>query len=263
VSQASHGRQTFYDGDAGVFTPLGVSRSPWNPRHQNGAAIAGLLTHLAETVETPVPMLPAHITIDILRPTPFAPIEGRASVVRPGKKMQLVESILVADGEVVARARVLRVREAPCPHVAEPMPYPAVEAVEPRPFFSAGTVFGDLIETRVVSGTNGEPGPGVIWTRFNADIVAGAPIRGMVHAGMLSDFGNGVSNVLQRGHWSFANVDISLHLARRPTGDWLLIDAQTMLHGRGVGLVNSVLADQDGPFGRAHQTLFIAEMAAR
>ena len=53
-------------------------RSPWNPAHQNGVAIAGLLTHLAEAVPAPAPMLAAHITIDILRPTPFGPIVGRA-----------------------------------------------------------------------------------------------------------------------------------------------------------------------------------------
>jgi hypothetical protein len=43
-------------------------------------------------------------------------------------------------------------------------------------------------------------------------------------------------------------------------GEWLLVDASTMALGQGVGLANMILADRDGPFGRAHQTLFVAPM---
>ena len=103
--------RAFFDADGGVFHPRPQCRSPWNPRQQNGVVVAGLLMHLAEQVETPVPMLAAHVTIDILRGVPYAPIEGRAEVVRAGGKMQILESHLIADGVPVARARVLRVRE--------------------------------------------------------------------------------------------------------------------------------------------------------
>ncbi len=260
MPDTSKQRPAFFTAQGDLYTPSEACRSPWNPAHQNGVAIAGLLTHVAEAVETPAPMLSAHFTIDILRPTPFGPIEGRAAVVRPGKKMQMLESLLIADGEVVARARVLRVREAASPSVPAPMTYPALEALPPRPFAPAAKVFGDLVESRIVAGAD-QAGPGTIWMRFNADIVEGAPATGLVHAAMLSDFGNGISNVMPRGRWSFANLDISLHLARRPRGEWLLIDSQTMVQGQGVGLVNSILADRDGPFGQAHQCLFIAEIA--
>jgi len=91
-------------------------------------------------------------------------------------------------------------------------------------------------------------------------VVAGTPATPTMCAAMLSDFGNGVSNVLERGRWSFANLDISMHLARRPKGDWFLIDASTMTLGQGVALANAILVDREGPFGRAHQTLFVAPL---
>jgi len=250
----------FFDLDGDAFVPRPPCRSPWNPAHQNGVAVAGLLAHIAEQTPSPVPMLTAHVVIDIFRGVPHAPLRGRAEVVRSGGKLQMVESFLLADGEPVARARVLRVRELETPAHPEPMTYPQVEALPERPFTNLRRVFGDLIESRVVSGLDGKPGPGSVWVRFPPDVVAGNPASPVVRAAMLSDFGNGVSAVLDRGRWSYANVDISMHLARRPVGEWLLVDASTMALGQGVGLANMILVDRDGPFGRAHQTLFVAPM---
>jgi hypothetical protein len=75
---------------------------------------------------------------------------------------------------------------------------------------------------------------------------------------MASDVGSAPSSIVERGKWSFANVDLSLYLTRLPVGPWVLVDAVTTSGGSGVGLVNSTLADEQGVFGRAHQTLFLA-----
>ncbi len=251
-------RPAFFDADGDFYAPRAACRSPWNPNNQNGVAVAGLLMHLAEQVPSPVPMVSAHVTIDLIRGVPFGPNQGRAEVVRQGHKMQMVESFIIAGGEPVARARVMRVREAETPVVPVPMPYPLVEDLPDQPFFNAQGVFGDLLESRIVRGMTGEPGPGAVWVRFPCDVVAGSPHNPVVCAAMLADFPNGVSNVLERGRWSFANIDISLHMARRPVGEWLLVDAATLALGQGLGLANAVLADRDGIFGQAHQTLFVA-----
>lgn len=245
-----------FDGEA--WTPEGPSRSPWNPAAINGMSLAGLLMHLAAQVEAPGPMLPAHVTVDILRPVPFAPTLTRTAITREGKKMQMVESYLLAAGEVVARARVLRVREAPSPRVVVDMPYPSPEDVGLTPFFPPTQALGRLIETRLIAGgTVGAP-RGAIWARFNSELAPGIPIVGLVQAAMLSDFGNGLSRITDAREWSFANLDISMHLVRRPVGEWMLVEADGLLDGLGVGLSNMMLADQLGQLGRAHQTLFIA-----
>lgn len=220
-------------------------------------ALAGLLTHLGEGVEAPGPMVSAHLNIDILRPTPFEPVRAVTRVVRPGRRMQIVEVDLIARGQVTARARILRLRQAPSPHVAEAMPYPPPEETPPNLLRDGRSRIGALTETRGVPGDFGGPDSAVIWARFHADIVPGAPAAGIVQAAMLADFGNGLSCCVDRDHWTYANVDITVHMVRAPLGDWMLIAAETVTQGLGVGLVNSVLADRNGPFARAHQTLFI------
>ena len=68
----------------------------------------------------------------------------------------------------------------------------------------------------------------------------------------------GLGSEIDSEVWTYANLDIAVHLVREPVGEWLLIDARTASAGQGVGRSDMVLADRDGPFARAHQTLFIA-----
>jgi hypothetical protein len=251
-------RAVFFEQDGEAYLPKEACRSPWNPGATNGIAVAGLLMHAAEQVEAPGVMLPAHLTIDILRPVPFAPTLAQSAVTRAGKNLQMVETHLMAGETPVARARLLRVREAPCPSLDAPMTWPAPEDAPREPFLPPGLPLADLIETRLVAGEADAEGPGTVWTRLNADLVPGVATSPVVHAAMLSDFGNGLSRAVDPRTWSFANVDISLHMVRRPVGEWLLADARSMLQGVGVGLTDMTLCDRLGPFARAHQTLFVA-----
>jgi len=248
---------TFFTFDGEAWTPTRVSKSPWRRGATNGMAVAGLLMHLAEQVEAPVPMLPAHATIDILRPVPYGPLRTRAVVTREGKKMQMVESHLLGDGEVVARARVLRVREIESPSLPAPNPYPLPEHCPDKAFFRDGHPLGRLVETRQILDAKAGDSKGAVWSRFIAELAPGTPIGGVVQAAIISDYGNGLSRLTNPREWSFANMDISLHLVRRPVGEWLLVEADGLLQGRGVGLSNMMLADREGQFGRAHQSLFI------
>jgi hypothetical protein len=93
--------------------------------------------------------------------------------------------------------------------------------------------------------------------QYEADLMPGVSVADVVQAAMLSDFGNGLSVPIERGAYTFANVDIALHMTRRPVGGWMVVEADTNIDGAGVGLANMVLADARGVFGRAHQTLFI------
>ncbi len=46
-------------------------------------------------------------------------------------------------------------------------------------------------------------------------------------------------------------------LRRAPQGEWIGLDAQTLLHSGGTGLAESVLHDEQGSVGRAFQTLVV------
>ena len=65
---------------------------------QHGSAPAALVTWAAERIPTPVPMNIARVTIDLMRPVPVAPLTIETEVLREGRKIQLCEVKLLADG---------------------------------------------------------------------------------------------------------------------------------------------------------------------
>ena len=74
-----------------------------------------------------------------------------------------------------------------------------------------------------------------------------------------ADFGNGVSRILDFQRHLFVNTDLSIHLSREPTGEWVLLDARTRIEPDGAGLAASTLYDERGPIGLSAQSLFVAE----
>lgn len=246
----------FYREEGGLYHPTSLAFSPWERNKQNGVALGGLAAFLTETVPTPAPMTTARLTIDILAAAPHAATEGRTRIVREGKRIQTVEAELLVEGRTVARATALRVRIDETPPVGDFPSYPPPEDVPEGEFMHPGA-FGYSMTTRPVRGGLRESGPGTLWVRFGHEHVLGTPLSPLLRASILADFGGGLGNGLGTG-WSYANLDISLHLSRMPEGEWLLIDAATFSAGQGVGHSDALLADRRGVFARTHQTLFIA-----
>lgn len=247
----------FYVAEGGAFLPTGLAASPWEQGKQNGVALGGLLTHLIEQVPAPAAMTTARLTIDILSAADFRPTIGRARTVRDGRRIQMVEAELLTAERVVARATTLRVRKADTPVIAAAHTYPPPEAVAPSDFMGE-KAFGGSMETRLVQGGLRVAGPGMLWVRFGHEHVRGIALSPLVRTAILGDFGGGLGSEVDGAAWTYANLDIAVHLVREPVGEWLLIDARTSSAGLGVGRSDMILADRYGPFARAHQTLFIA-----
>ena len=55
--------------------------------------------------------------------------------------------------------------------------------------------------------------------------------------------------------WIFINGDLTLSLAREPVGDWILLDAETWAGPDSIGIAAARLADHEGYFGRAVQSV--------
>ena len=47
----------------------------------------------------------ARLTFEFLRPVPVGPVEVQAEVTRPGRRLQLLDGSMLADGVEVVRAR--------------------------------------------------------------------------------------------------------------------------------------------------------------
>lgn len=245
-----------------LYQPLVPATGSWNRRHQNGVAVGGLLAHALDATPTRSPMKVSRLTIDIMKPVPFQPVETRVRLIRDGARMQLVEAEIVAGGEVTARASAMRIRLEDTPPGADmTTDLPLPEDLPARPVTSVLDA-GHPMETRLAKGSIREAGPGAFWTTFNADLVEGLPMPAVARAVMAADVASAPSSIVERGKWSFANLDLSVYFVRPPVCDWVLCDAVTLSDGAGVGLVNTVLADRDGVFGRAHQTLFLDPIEA-
>ncbi len=238
------------------FFATNRARSPWNAKHQNGVAIAGLAAHLAEAVPVLAPMMVARMTLEIARPTPIGAFDAVCRITRQGKRMQNLMVEFHSGGELTARMSVLRVRIATSPVSGDSLTYPSPDATPPRSLASSDPKRAGL-ETRVHSGGLDRVGPGSGWARPALDILPGVSTSPLVAAAMAADLGSGLSSIFPLDQWSFANVDLAIHFLRAPQSHWIFVDAETASHGDGSALVNAVLADECGPFARAHQSLFV------
>jgi hypothetical protein len=89
-------------------------------------------------------------------------------------------------------------------------------------------------------------------------VVAGetpSPLQRLAAAG---DFGNGISAMLSWNEYVFINPDLTLYIEREPVGEWICLQAQTILAAEGIGTAESVLFDRRGRVGRATQALLVA-----
>jgi hypothetical protein len=101
------------------------------------------------------------------------------------------------------------------------------------------------------------PGRGRVWMRLRYPLTAAQQLSALSRLAATADFGNGVSAVLPFERYLFINADLTLHLQRLPRGEWIGLDARTLLRSGGSGLAESVLHDVHGPVGRAFQTLVV------
>jgi hypothetical protein len=207
-------------------------------------------------------MHPARLTVELLRPVPLAPLTVSARLLRPGRKVQLVEAALHAGGTEVARATMLRIRAQalalPAGLGDAPTIPPPGDAAPIAPAWSGDVAYhSHATEHRAVRGAWAEPGPIVDWIRLRHPVVPGETPSPLERVAAAADFGNGVSNVLPFTEWLFINPDLTIHLHRLPVGEWVCLDAVTLPGPDGAGLAESALHDERGRIGRAVQSLLL------
>lgn len=249
------------DGD--LFVPTGHARGPWDPSQQHGGAPAALLVREMEALAPDMQL--ARLTVEFLGTVPMAPMRASAEVWRPGRRMQLVRSTLaLEDGREAARASAVFLHRQqldglPDGTAGAPLATRPAQGREERwwrdddedAFHRTG------MEMRWVDGTWAR-GPGTVWFRLRHPVVEGEEPSPAMRAAAAADFGNGVSQVLPWDGWLFINTDLTVQLHRPPEGEWVAIDARTIVQPGGVGLSATTLHDERGPIGTGQQTLYVA-----
>jgi acyl-coenzyme A thioesterase PaaI-like protein len=245
-----------------------LARGPWDPQAQHGGAPAAMLMRAFESVDASAAAGPgelgiSRVTYELLRPVPLGELRISAEVVRPGRRVQLLEgSISTVNGVEVVRARALRVARAQVSAGEDANASPAAgpQAGRPSDFADPGhrTFPGDAMEIRFVAGKFYEPGPATAWFRLRVPLVADEEPTGLQRLAAAADFPNGIATELSWDQWLFINPDLSIHIEREPVGEWICLDARMRVPDGGVGQSEAVLYDRSGRVGRSLQSLFIA-----
>jgi hypothetical protein len=100
-------------------------------------------------------------------------------------------------------------------------------------------------------------GAATVWMRLRHPLLPSETLTPLARVAATSDFGNGVAAALPFDQYLFINADLTISLDRRPVGEWVALDARTLLHPAGIGWAESVLHDERGPLGRATQALVV------
>jgi hypothetical protein len=261
------------------FVPTEHARGPWDPGALHGGALAALIATAFEQHEPLPGVLLARMGFELLRPIPFAPLTVAVRTVRPGRRVQELAAEVHAEGdgrgrELICRASALRLQEIgpdlpelpdgtsataamPGPQEGVPVRFALNREVDETSFAASAMEMRWLDDPEQL-------GPGRVWMRLRHPLVDEQHPEGHSQASPLArlaataDFANGISASLPFEEFLFINADLHVHLHRQPRGEWIGIDARTLLEPRGTGLSDSVLHDVEGPVGRGFQALVVS-----
>jgi hypothetical protein len=254
----------FYEAKDDLFVATELTRGPWDPGSQHAGPPSALLGREVERLVDSGEFQVGRIVFEILRPVPIGEVRLASRVLRPGRKVQLVETSLSGEGGELMRATAWLLRRSeldlPADAVDEsPAPQGPDEGWVPE-FFPTGHDVGyqSAMEWKSVAGSFLEPGPATVWMRMREPLVAGEEPTPLQRALIAADVGNGISAVLDYREYVFINVDLTVHFERMPEGEWVCVDAVTRPRPTGIGTTESALWDERGRIGRAAQSLVIA-----
>lgn len=264
--------------DGGLYA-TDLSRGPWDANAQHGGAPAAVLMRAFERLDDGGADLPiARVTYELLRPVPLGELRIEAAVVRPGRRVQLLEgSMFSPDGVEVVRARALRVARAPVSAGLEDGRGAGLddgrgdaapagpETGQPNDFRRGSLDRGplklfpaDAMDIRFVAGSFNRRGPSTAWFRLQVPLVAGEEPSGRQRLAAAADFPNGIATPLSWEDFLFINPDLTIVIERDPVGEWICLDASMRVVNGGVGASEAVLYDAAGRVGRSMQTLYVA-----
>jgi hypothetical protein len=250
--------------DQHTFRPTEHAGGAWNPETEvHFSPLGGLIVHAMDLHRGERNSALARVSFDILGFLGTDDCEIHVETVRPGRTIELVEAVASIGGRPAVRARAWYLADFDTSTVegGAPAALPAPESV------AASTLMTDRwrggfiasLEVRPV----GAPAPGraTAWLSSEHTVVADEPISG--HAAFISlvDTANGIAVRESPAEWAFPNVDLTIHLSRQPDPAWVGLDTSVTFGPSGHGITATVLHDEQGAVGVAHQMLTIRPLS--
>jgi hypothetical protein len=243
----------------------GLTRGPWDPQHQHAGPPIAMVCRAIEAVARDHGLTHiGRLTANLLRPLPIAELDIEVDTHYLGRNAAHYSARLWGGGKELARFTALAQRESEISLPAEldghPLAQapksPAESAEQRMPFSRRLPGYADLVENRIASGKF-FGGRCAAWFRLQRPLVEGEDPSGYQRVAVAADSGNGISAVLDFSRYVFVNSDLTINLLRCPVGEWICVDARTLLAPNGCGLAESQLFDELGLIGRATQSLAV------
>jgi hypothetical protein len=248
-----------------IYQATELTRGPWNPEHQHAGPPTALVAQAIAQAAAPLGFTHiARLTASLFRPIPITEIRVAVETVYAGRNAGHFSARVIAADKEVARFTALAHRESdlqiPPSLPGHPPPVAPLPVNESRatPFPNRRDSLGypDLIEMRVAEGTC-FAGPCAVWFRLRHPLVAGQAPTPIERVAVAADSGNGISAVLDFRRYLFLNSDLTINVFRRPQGEWICIQARTLLAAGGSGLAEASIYDVVGLIGRSTQSLLV------
>lgn len=254
----------FFTPDAsqpGRYRPTEATIGPWSAQAQHGGPPIALLAQALADHPSAVPMDLARITVEFMGPVPLDPCELHVQMLRPGKRVELLQAQYQVQGKPVLTAHAWRLARQPgiCPAVPDVFVPPPMPSQECQRFFPGtdGFPYGRSLEWRFSEGGFDTLGPATVWARLRIPLVQGRATSGLAGMMTMLDSANGISAELEFGQWSFVPVDQTVNLRRMPTGPWFGMAARTIIDDGGIGTTTATIFDERGAVGLSLHTLFV------
>jgi len=258
---------------ASAYVPAGdgrwrsseLTRGPWHPEHQHAGPPIALVAREIERAATGLGLSHlARLTANLLRPIPIAELSVAVQADYAGRNVAHFSAALSAGGKEVARFTAVAQREAelaipeglaghPLPRAPKP---PESSPLARFPFGESFTGYPDLVECRVAEGTF-FGGPCAIWFRLRHPLIEGQVPGPIERVAVAADSGNGISAILDFQRYVFVNSDLTINLLRPSQGEWVCIEARTLLGPSSGGIAEARIYDAAGLVGRSTQSLAI------
>jgi hypothetical protein len=248
--------EAFFTVDGDSYLPGPLTQGPWGAV-MGGQNVGGLLAWGIERSGIDPELQPARLTVDLLRPALLEPVQIQTSVQREGRRIKLVDGMLVQNGKTVARASALFLRRGDhpdgevwsAPVQMPPLPTDSDGFPADPPFLIWG--YGTNLERGGSLGmTEWEQSHSqkFAWTRVFRPMVQGHPLTPFVRLAFVGDVTSSLT------HWGtgglrYINADYTVTASRLPDGEYLGLAAQSHYGTAGVATGTATLFDRHGPIG--------------
>jgi len=248
----------------GRYEPTIHAQGAWREDEQHMGAPSGLIAHCIERHEPRPDMMLSRISYDILGVIDLAETRVHVETIRPGRTIELLEATLTTGErqQPAIRARAWRLQTSDTAQVAGGAPPPLVGHEDPGAlpaWRERSEVWpgGYIAALDIRRPAPNRPGSGAVWQRTAYPLVDGEPSSDTARFLLHVDTANGMSVREDPQEWFFPNVDLTVHLHRRPRYGWVGLATEVIFGADGVGVTTGVLYDEDGAVGRSQQILTV------